>query len=98
MMVGLVVFSHHIRKKVSFKNKIDEKDKVIVKSNEPILVEKPVPRKKLRFWNKLFPNLDSRNLTEENFDEVEVQKTETEKKTFLNFRINLSRLKLKTEK
>ena len=63
-----------MKKKSPFKNKIDEKDKVIVKSNEPILVEKPVPRKKLRFWDKLFPNSDSRNLTEDNLDKVEASK------------------------
>ena len=43
---------------------------------------------KLRFWDKLFPNSDSRNLTEDNSDKVELQKTETEK-------IDLSKLQNK---
>ena len=72
------LFSSYTKKRSPFKNKIDEKDKVILKSNEPILVEKPVPKQKLRFWDKLFPNSDSRNLTEDDLNGVNLQKTEIE--------------------
>ena len=78
------LFPSNKKKKSPFKDKIDEKDKVIVKSNEPILVEKPASRKRLRFWDKLFQNLDSRNSTRGNFDQVEFQKTETEKTDLSN--------------
>ncbi len=73
------LFPSYTKKKSTFKDEIDEKDKVIVKNNKPILVEKPNSIKKLRFWNKLFPNLNSRNLTEGNRDEVKSPKTEIEK-------------------
>jgi len=76
------LFPSYTKKKSPFKNEIDEKDEVIVKSNEPILFEKPVPRKRLRFWNKLFPNSDSKHLVEDNFDEYELKKTETKKIDF----------------
>ena len=53
------LFPSYMKKKSFFNNKIDDKDKAVVKSNEPILVEKPVSRGKLKFWNKLFLNSDS---------------------------------------
>ena len=78
------LFPSYMKKKSPFKNEIEEKDEVIVKSNEPILVEKPVPRKRLRFWNKLFPNSDSKYLTEDNSDKDELKKAETKEIDFSN--------------
>ena len=69
------LFPSYMKTKSPFKNK---ENKTVVKSNEPILVEKSTPRKKLGFWGKLFPKPDSRNLVEDSSDKVEAQKTETE--------------------
>ncbi len=71
------LFPSYMKTKSPFKNK-NEGDKTVVKSNEPILVEKVAPRKKLRFWEKLFPEPESKNIVEDSFDKTEAQKTETE--------------------
>ena len=58
------LFPSNQKKRSLFKKHIDGKDKVIIKNNEPILVERPVAKKKL--WERLFPILKPKGLPDQN--------------------------------
>jgi len=55
------LFPSYQKKKSPFKKQVEGKDKIIVKDNEPILVERPIVKKK--FWNRIFPRRNSKNLS-----------------------------------
>ena len=76
------LFPSYKKNKSPLKDKPEEKNKKIIKSNEPILVEKSPPKNKLKFWNKLFPSLKPKNSFEKDPNQDIVQKTDT--KDFTN--------------
>ena len=76
------IFPSYKKKKSPFEKNIDDKDKVIIKNNEPILVERPIVKKKLEFWKKLFPVLKPKDFSEKNSEENKVLKPKIEKTDF----------------
>ena len=76
------VFPSHKKKKSPFNKKTDDKDKIIIKNNQPILVERPIVKKKLKFWKKLFPVLKPQNFSEKNSEGNKVLKPKIEKTDF----------------
>ena len=71
------LFPSYKKNKSPLKDKPKEKNKRIIKSNEPILVKKSPPKNKLKFWNKLFPSLKPKNSFENEPNQDIVQKTKT---------------------
>ena len=63
------IFPSYKKKKSPFKENKNDQDKVIIKNNEPILVERPVVKKTLNFWKKLFPKVETKNFTEKKPEE-----------------------------
>ena len=71
------LFPSYQKKKSPFKKQIDGKDKIIEKNNEPIIVERPIGKKK--FWNRIFPRRNSKNLSlpKPTENDVPIPKSET---------------------
>ncbi len=72
------IFPSYQKKKSPFKKNKDNKDEVITKSNEPILVERPIIKNKPNFWKKLFPKVENKNSSEQKSDKNKVLKPKTE--------------------
>ena len=76
------IFPSYKKKKSPFKKNTNDQDKVIIKNNEPILVERPVVKKTLNFWKKLFPKVETKNFTEKEPEEEKDLKPKIEKTDF----------------
>ena len=76
------IFPSYKKKKSPFKKNIDDKNNVIIKNNEPILVERPVIKKTLNFWKKIFPKDETKDFVEQKSEEGMTFKPENEKTDF----------------
>ena len=76
------IFPSNKKKKSPFKKNTDDKNNVIIKSNEPILVERPVIKKTLNFWKKIFPKDETKDFVEQKFEEDKTFKPKNEKTDF----------------
>ena len=76
------IFPSYKKKRSPFKKDIDDKDKVIIKNNEPILVERSTVKKKLNFWKKIFPKFETKDFSKQKLEEEEVLKPKTGKTDF----------------
>ena len=96
------LFPSYKKNKSPLKDKPEEKNKKIIKSNEPILVEKSPPKNKLKFWNKLFQSSKPKNSFEKDPNQDIVQKTDTKgfanlQKKFIPPKIENRQMKLTDE-
>ena len=76
------IFPSYKKKKSPFKKNTDDKNNVIIKSNEPILVERPVIKKTLNFWKKIFPKDETKDFVEQKSEQGKTFKPKNEKKDF----------------
>jgi len=76
------IFPSYKKKKSPFKKNKNDKNNVIIKSNEPILIERPAVKKKLNFWKKFFPKVETRDFVEQKPDEEKALKPKIEKTDF----------------
>ena len=76
------IFPSYKKKKSPFKKNTDDKNNVIIKSNEPILVERPVIKKTLNFWKKIFPKDETKDFVEQKSEEDKTLKPKNEKTDF----------------
>ena len=76
------IFPSYKKKKSPFKKNTDDKNNVIIKNNEPILVERPVVKKTLNFWKKIFPKDETKDFVEQKSEEGKTFKPKNEKTDF----------------
>jgi len=76
------IFPSYKKKKSPFKKNTDDKNNVIIKNNEPILVERPVVKKTLNFWKKFFPKDEIKDFVEQKLEEDKTLKLKNEKTDF----------------
>ena len=76
------IFPSYKKKKSPFKKNTDDKKNVIIKNNEPILVERPVIKKTLNFWKKIFPKDETKDFVEQKSEEDKILKPKNEKTDF----------------
>ena len=76
------IFPSYKKKKSPFEKNANNKDKVIIKNNAPILVERPVVKKKLNFWKRFFPKDETKNFVEKKYEEDKTLKPKIEETDF----------------
>ena len=77
------IFPSYKKKKSPFKKNTDDKNNVIIKNNEPILVERPVIKKTLNFWKKIFPKDEIKDFVEQKSEEDKTFKPKNEMTDFI---------------
>ena len=76
------IFPSYKKKKSPFEKNANDKDKVIIKNNAPILVERPVVKKKLNFWKRFFPKDEIKNFVEKKHEKDKTLKPKIEETDF----------------
>ncbi len=76
------IFPSYKKKKSPFGKNVNDKDKVIIKDNAPILVERPVVKKKSNFWKRFFPKDETKNFVKEKYEEDKTLKPKIEETDF----------------
>ena len=76
------IFPSYKKKKSPFKKNTDDKNDVIIKNNEPILVERPVVKKSLNFWKKFLPKDETKDFVEQKSGKDKTLKPKNERADF----------------
>ncbi len=77
------IFPSYKKKESPFEKNVKNKDKVIIKDNAPILVERPVVKKKLNFWKKFLPKAGTKYFAEQKSEEGKPLNPKTGKTDFI---------------